>query len=98
MEPTAEDHTPPQVEEAGPLGLMNYDSFETILASRPPPPYNPSMEETSEQSSEQPLESHEVMELQAFSKRKEWIMEKIKVGISNPLAPPSPLDHSPKSS
>lgn len=98
MEPTAEDPTPPQVEEAGPLGLMNYDSLETLLASRPPPPHNPGMEETSEQSGEQPLESHEVMELQAFSERKEWIMEKIKVSISISLAPPSPLYHSPKSS
>lgn len=79
MQATAEDPTPPQVEEAGPLGPMNYDSLETLLASHHPPSHNPGMEETSEQSGEQPLESHEVMELQAFSERKEWIMDKIKV-------------------
>jgi hypothetical protein len=80
MEVTAEDPTPPQVEEAGPLGPMNYDSLEAFMAPHPPP-HNPGTEETSEQGGEQPLESHEVMELQAFSERKEWIMEKIKVGV-----------------
>jgi hypothetical protein len=70
---------------------MNYDSTEPF-----PPPHhhhhprqNPCSEETPEQGGEQPLESHEVIELQAFSERKEWIMEKIQVGILNP--PPSPL-------
>lgn len=29
----------------------------------------------------QALESHEVVELQAFSERKDWILEKIKVGV-----------------
>jgi hypothetical protein len=87
MEATADDPTPPQVEEAGPLGPMNYDTLETLMAPHHPPPHNPGMEETSEQSGEQPLESHEVMELQAFSERKEWIMEKIKVGIPNPTPP-----------
>jgi hypothetical protein len=43
------------------------------------------MEETAERGGDQPLESHEVMELQAFSERKEWIVEKIKVRIHNPL-------------
>jgi hypothetical protein len=37
------------------------------------------MEETSEQNGEQALDSHEVMELQAFSERKEWIVDKIEV-------------------
>jgi len=93
MEATAEDPAPLQVEEAGPLNLMNYDSFEALL---PPhhPPQNPGSEETSEQrSGEQPLESHEVMELQAFSERKEWIMEKINVGIISPHPAPSPPDY-----
>jgi hypothetical protein len=84
MEAIAEDPAPPQVEEAGPLGLMNYDSIDGPLAPHHHPPQNPGSEETSERSGEQPLESHEVMELQAFSERKEWIMEKIKVGILNP--------------
>jgi hypothetical protein len=87
MEAIAEDPTPPQVEEAGPLGPMNYDTLETLLPPHHPPPHNPGTEEPSEQSGEQPLESHEVMELQAFSERKEWIMEKIKVGIPTPLFP-----------
>jgi hypothetical protein len=81
MEPTAEDPTPPQVEEAGPLGPMNYDSLEASLAPHHHPPQDPGSEETSKRGGEQALESHEVMELQAFSERKEWIMEKIKVGI-----------------
>jgi len=86
MEAAAEGPTPTKVEEAGPLTHMIHDSTET-----PPPPsrlspsQNPDMEETAEQSGQQPLESHEVMELQAFSERKEWIMEKIKVRIHNPL-------------
>jgi len=84
MEATAEDLAPPQVEEAGPLGLMNYDSIEGLPAPRHHPPQNPGSEEASEGSGEQALESHEVMELQAFSERKEWIMEKIKVGILEP--------------
>jgi len=85
MEATAEDLAPPQVEEAGPLNLMNHDSIEALPALHHRPLQNPGLEETSEQrSGEQPLESHEVVELQAFSERKEWIMEKIKVGILNP--------------
>lgn len=84
MEAIAEDPTPPQVEEAGPLGLMNYDAIDGPLAHHHHPPQHPGSEEVSERSGEQPLESHEVMELQAFSERKEWIMEKIKVGILNP--------------
>jgi hypothetical protein len=88
MEAIAEDPAPPQVEEAGPLNLMNYDSIKAPLPPHHPPPQNPGSEETSEQrSGEQPLESHEVMELQAFSERKEWIMEKIKVGILNTHPP-----------
>ncbi|KAF8506020.1 hypothetical protein F5888DRAFT_1604221 [Russula emetica] len=58
---------------------MNYDSIEAVLAPQYRPPQNPGSEETSERSGEQPLESHEVMELQAFSERKEWIMGKIKL-------------------
>jgi hypothetical protein len=94
MEATAEDPAPPQVEEAGPLDLMNYDSMEALLAPHHHPPQNPASEETPEQrSGEQALESHEVMELQAFSERKEWIMEKIKVGILNPHPTLSPPDY-----
>lgn len=83
MEAIAEDPAPPQVEEAGPLNLMNHDSIEALPTPHHHPPQNPGLEESSERSAEQPLESHEVMELQAFSERKEWIMEKIKVGILN---------------
>jgi hypothetical protein len=90
MEAIAEDPAPPQVEEAGPPDLMNYDPIEAVLAPHHHPPQNPGSEETSERSGEQPLESHEVMELQAFSERKEWIMEKIKVGILNPHPCPFP--------
>ncbi|KAN0126604.1 hypothetical protein V8E52_000244 [Russula decolorans] len=80
MEAIAEDPVPPQVEEAGPLDLMNHDSIEALPSPHHRPPQNPGSEETSEQrSAEQPLESHEVVELQAFSERKEWIMEKIKL-------------------
>jgi hypothetical protein len=97
MEATAEDPTPPQVEEAGPLGPMNYDTLDALQSPHHSPPHNPGTEETSAQSGEQPLESHEVMELQAFSERKEWIMEKIEVGT--PSSPsPSSIDYSPKSS
>jgi len=88
MEASAEDPTPPQVEEAGPLDLMNHDSIKAVLAPHQHPPQIPGSEETSEPSGEQPLESHEVMELQAFSERKEWIMEKIKVSIPHPHPTP----------
>ena len=86
MEAAAEGPTPTSIEEAGPLIHMIHDSPETL----PPPPLlspfqNPDMEETAERGGDQPLESHEVMELQAFSERKEWIVEKIKVRIHNPL-------------
>ena len=82
MEAIAEDPAPPQVEEAGPLDLTNHDSIEALPSPHHRLPQNPGSEETSEQrSAEQPLEFHEVVELQAFSERKEWIMEKIKVGI-----------------
>ncbi|KAI0291736.1 hypothetical protein BC826DRAFT_1021878 [Russula brevipes] len=67
------------VEEAGPLSHMNYASLEAPLASHHSPPQVPGTEENSEQSGEQPLDSHELMELQAFSERKEWIMDKIKL-------------------
>jgi hypothetical protein len=89
MEAIAEDPAPPQVEEAGPLNLMNHDSVEALQAPHHRPPQNPGSEESSERGDEQPLEFHEVMELQAFSERKEWIMEKIKVGVVNPH--PSPF-------
>src|SRR5258708_29463711 len=86
MEATAEDPAPPQVEEAGPLGPMNYDSLEPSLAPHHHPPQNPGSEETSKRSGEQALESHEDMELQTFSERKEVIMEKIKMGIIHPYS------------
>jgi hypothetical protein len=76
MEATAEDPIPPPAEGAGPLSHINYESLENLLTARPP---NPSSEENSERNGEQALESHEVMELQAFSERKEWIIDKIKV-------------------
>jgi hypothetical protein len=83
MEAIAEDPAPPRIEEAGPLNLMNHDSIEALPAPHHRPSQDPGSEETSERGAEQPLESHEVVELQAFSERKEWIMEKIKVGILN---------------
>lgn len=83
MEAITEDPTQPQAEEAGPLGPMNYDTLEASLAPHHHTPQNPGSEETFERSGEQALQSHEVMELQAFSERKEWIMEKIKVSILN---------------
>ncbi|KAI0265124.1 hypothetical protein BC834DRAFT_880220 [Gloeopeniophorella convolvens] len=71
-------------ETAGPLGNINYDSLDTLLASHQSPP-PPGVEEiTQEQSGEQALESHEILELQAFSERKEWIVEKIKLLESMP--------------
>ena len=81
MEAAAERLTPPRVEEAGPLTHVNHDSLETSHPSHLSPSKITDMEETAEhtRSGEQPLESHEVMELRAFSERKEWIMEKIKV-------------------
>ncbi len=84
MEAAAEDPTPSRVEEAGPLTQMNHDSPEIPLPSHLSPSQNSGMEETTEHGDEQPLESHEVMELQAFSERKEWIMEKINVRIPGP--------------
>ncbi|KAH9030162.1 hypothetical protein EDB85DRAFT_1964325 [Lactarius pseudohatsudake] len=68
---------PPQAEAAGPLGHMNYDSLENILASHLSQVQDAASDENSEQNGEQALESHEVIELQAFSERKEWIVEKI---------------------
>ena len=70
---------PPQAETAG--SHMNYDSLENLLASHRSQSQNAASDENSEQNSEQPLESHEVIELQAFSERKEWIGEKIKVRV-----------------
>ncbi|KAH9048968.1 hypothetical protein EDB84DRAFT_27487 [Lactarius hengduanensis] len=68
---------PQQAEAAGPLGHMNYDSLENILASHLSQVQDAASDENSEQNGEQALESHEVIELQAFSERKEWIVEKI---------------------
>jgi hypothetical protein len=87
MEVAVEEPTSTRVEEAGPLTHVNHDSLETSHPSHLSPSQNPDMEETAEHASsiQQPLESHEVMELQAFSERKEWIMDKIKVRL-----PPSP--------
>ncbi|KAI0306919.1 hypothetical protein B0F90DRAFT_1683521 [Multifurca ochricompacta] len=81
MEATGEDPNPPQAEAAGPLGHMNHDPFEPLLTSRRFSSRNPGEGEVSEseQNGEQALESHEVMELQAFSERKDWILEKIKL-------------------
>jgi hypothetical protein len=99
MEATAEDPTPPPAEGAGPLDHNNYESLENLLAGRRSPSPNPGSEENSEQNGEQALESHEVMELQAFSERKEWIIDKIKVRGS--AAPPVslffPPDDNPRS-
>ena len=85
MEATTKDPIPSQVEEAGPLSHMDYDPLETLLhPQHSHSPYS-GTQETPEQSGEQALESHEVMELQAFSERKEWIMEKIKVRIPSSM-------------
>jgi hypothetical protein len=84
MEAAVEEPTPPRGEEAGPLTHVNHDSLETSHTSHLSPSQSPHMEEAAEHArsgEQQPLESHEVMELQAFSERKEWIMEKIKVRI-----------------
>ena len=88
MEATLVDHTPapPQAETADPLGHMNYDSLESLLASHRSRPQDAS-DETSEQNGEQALESHEVIELQAFSERKVWIGEKINVRVLVPISP-----------
>ena len=87
MEVTLVDHTPApsQAEAAGPLGHMNYDSLENLLASHRSQLQDAS-DEPSEQNSEQALESHEVIELQAFSERKVWIGEKIKVRVTDPIS------------
>ena len=87
MEVAAEEPTPPRVEEAGPLTHVNHDSLETSRPSHLSPSQITDMDESAEHagSVEQPLESHEVVELQAFSERKEWIMEKIKVRIPSPV-------------
>ncbi|KAH9173411.1 hypothetical protein EDB89DRAFT_1959717 [Lactarius sanguifluus] len=79
MEATLVNPTPapPQAEAPGPLGHMNYDSLENILASHRSQVQDAASDENSEQNGEQALESHEVIELQAFSERKEWIVEKI---------------------
>ena len=79
MEATTGDPSPPPAEKAGPLSHINYGSLETLLAPHRSLSPNPGSEETSEQNGEQALESHEVMELQAFSERKEWIVDKIEV-------------------
>ena len=87
MEAAAEEPTPPRVEEAGPLTHVNHDYMETSRPSHLSPSPNTDMDESAEHagSVEQPLESHEVIELQAFSERKEWIVEKIKVCIHSPI-------------
>lgn len=89
MEATLVDHTPapPQAETAGSLGQMNYDSLEHILASHRSQLQDDAPDETSEQNGEQALESHEVIELQAFSERKVWVGEKIKVLVPVPISP-----------
>ncbi len=83
MEVTLVNPTPasPKAEPAGPLGHMNYDSLENLLASHRSQVQDAASDENSEQNGEQALESHEVIELQAFSERKEWIGEKIKVRV-----------------
>jgi hypothetical protein len=92
MEATLVNSTPapPQADTAGPLGHMNYDSLENLLASHRSQSQNAASDENSEQNSEQPLESHEVIELQAFSERKEWIGEKIEVRILVSTMPACP--------
>lgn len=88
MEATLVDSTPapPQADTAGPLGHMNYDSLENLLASHHSQRKNAASDENSEQD-EQPLESHEVVELQAFIERKEWIGEKINVRVLSSIFP-----------
>ena len=87
MEATLVDHTPApsQAETAGPLGHMNYDSLEDLLASHRSQLQDASYE-PSERNGEQALESHEIIELQAFSERKVWIGEKIKVRVTDPIS------------
>jgi len=79
MEATPVDRTPAPAETAGSIGHMDYNPQENLLASHPPPSQDATSDERTEQNGEQALESHEVIELQAFSERKEWIAEKIKV-------------------
>lgn len=88
MEATLVDSTPapPQADTAGPHGHMNYDSLENLLASHRSQRKNAASDENSEQD-EQPLESHEVVELQAFIERKEWIGEKINVRVLISISP-----------
>lgn len=60
---------PPVVSQQALTGSENKDAHSDQIRN----PHN---------SEEEALESHEVIELQAFSERKAWIEEKIKVGIS----------------
>ena len=64
---------------AGTLDVIDYSSLETLLSSRVSSGADDEEGERPENNEEQALESHEVIELQAFSERKEWIVEKIKV-------------------
>ncbi len=69
--------TRPSLELAGSLPLngdktLDVQAAERLLNAQPRP--SPTRE-----GEEQALESHEVIELQAFIDRKEWIEEKIKV-------------------
>lgn len=64
------------VESAGTLGTKDYSSLESLLASKRSPDVSSAVDEE-----EQALDSNEVLELQAFSERKEWIVEKIKVRL-----------------
>lgn len=64
------------IESAGTLGSKDYSSLESIFASKRSPDGPSSVD-----GEEQALDSNEVLELQAFSERKEWIVEKIKVRL-----------------
>lgn len=60
----------------GPTAEITAETNETsTAATNPKSPTSP----TGETRGEQPLESHEVIELQTFSDRQAWIEEKIKV-------------------
>ncbi|TFY72092.1 hypothetical protein EVG20_g897 [Dentipellis fragilis] len=71
---------PPLVdtEASGTLDTKDLSSLESLLASRSTLYVSTESGEAADHGAEQALESHEVLELQAFSERKEWIVDKIK--------------------
>lgn len=71
---------PIDAEPAGTLDGMDYSSLESIIKSKiPHGPIRQGSEHLQGHAEHGELESHEVIELQAFSERKEWIVDKIKV-------------------